>query len=89
MKKVYLIQYKTADNQIFESKIKLFDERVSYFTDNWMVSSEMSAKEIYEKITEGNENKSIIVIEISTENFYGRMDPKIWNFLKAHKKRKT
>lgn len=89
MKKVYLIQYKTADNQIFESKIKLFDERVSYFTDNWMVSSELSAKEIYEKITEGNENKSIIVIEISTENFYGRMDPKIWNFLKAHKKRKT
>jgi hypothetical protein len=54
-----------------------------------MVSSELSAKEIYEKITEGNENKSIIVIEISTENFYGRMDPKIWNFLKAHKKRKT
>lgn len=89
MKKVYLIQYKTADNQIFESKIKLFDERVSYFTDNWIVSSELSAKEIYEKITEGNENKSIIVIEISTENFYGRMDPKIWNFLKAHKKRKT
>ena len=89
MKKVYLIQYKTADNQIFESKIKLFDERVSYFADNWMVSSELSAKEIYEKITEGNENKSIIVIEISTENFYGRMDPKIWNFLKAHKRRKT
>ena len=28
-------------------------------------------------------NKSIIVIEISTENFYGRMDPKIWNFLKV------
>ena len=89
MKKVYLIQYRSFDNHIFENKVKLLGEWVKYFSDNWIVSSELSAKEIYEKITEGNENKSIIVIEISTENFYGRMDPKIWNFLKAHKKRKT
>ena len=87
MKKVYLIQYHSVDNQLFENKVKSLGEWVKYFSDNWIVSSELSAKEIYDKITEGFENKSIIIIEISTENYYGRMDPKIWNFLKMNKKK--
>jgi hypothetical protein len=50
-----------------------------------MIVSELSAKEIYEKLTEGNENKSILIIEIDTKNYYGRMNTKIWEFLKKHK----
>jgi hypothetical protein len=88
MKKVYLIQYHSVDNQLFENKVKSLGEWVKYFSDNWIVSSELSAQEIYDKITEGFENKSIIIIEMSTENYYGRMDPKIWNFLKMNKKKK-
>ncbi|MEO0037692.1 MAG: hypothetical protein RIQ59_903 [Bacteroidota bacterium] len=88
MKKVYLIQYHSVDNQLFETKVKSLGEWVKYFSDNWIVSSELSAQEIYDKITEGFENKSIIIIEMSTENYYGRMDPKIWNFLKMNKKKK-
>lgn len=88
MKKVYLIQYNSVDNQLFENKVKSLGEWVKYFSDNWIVSSELSAQEIYDKITEGFENKSIIIIEMSTENYYGRMDPKIWNFLKMNKKKK-
>jgi hypothetical protein len=88
MKKVYLIQYHNVDNQLFENKVKSLGEWVKYFSDNWIVSSELSAQEIYDKITEGFENKSIIIIEMSTENYYGRMDPKIWNFLKMNKKKR-
>lgn len=87
MKKVYLIQYNMSDNSIFESRVKSLGDWVKYFSDNWIVTSEMSAKEIYEKITEGYENKSIFVIELPTTNYYGRMNTKVWDFLKANKKK--
>lgn len=88
MKKVYLIQYNMSDNQIFENKVKSLGDWVKYFSDNWIVSSELSAQKIYEKLTDGNDNKSIIIIELSTENYYGRMNPKVWDFLKSNKIKK-
>jgi hypothetical protein len=85
MKKVYIVQYNTIDNSLFEHRLKSLGDWVKYFSDNWMIVSELSAKEIYEKLTEGNENKSILIIEIDTKNYYGRMNTKIWEFLKKHK----
>jgi hypothetical protein len=87
MKKVYLIQYNISDNLIFESRVKSLGDWVKYFSDNWLVASELSALEISEKLTEGYENKSILVIELSTSNYYGRMNTKVWEFLKTHKKK--
>ena len=87
MKKVYLIQYNMSDNLIFESRVKSLGDWVKYFSDNWLVASELSAVEISEKLTEGYENKSILVIELSTTNYYGRMNTKVWEFLKTHKKK--
>ena len=37
MKKVYLIQYRSFDNHIFENKVKLLGEWVKYFSDNWLI----------------------------------------------------
>lgn len=87
MKKVYLIQYSISDNSIFESRVKSLGDWVKYFSDNWIVSSELSSKQIYEKITEGYENTSILVIELHTSNYYGRMNTKVWDFFKASKKK--
>lgn len=87
MKKVYLIQYNISDNSIFENRVKSLGKWVKYFSDNWLIISELQSKEIYEKITEGYENKSILVIELSTSNYYGRMNTKVWEFLKAHKQK--
>ena len=85
MKKVYLVQYNTTDSSILETRLKSFGDWVKYFSDNWIIASESSAKEIYDKLTEGNENKSILIIELDTKNYYGRMNTKIWDFLKKHK----
>jgi hypothetical protein len=87
MKKVYLIQYNISDNSIFENRVKSLGDWVKYFSDNWIVSSELTSKEIYEKITEGYENKSILIIELPTTNYYGRMNTKVWDFLKSNKKK--
>ncbi len=87
MKKVYLIQYNISDNSIFENRVKSLGDWVKYFSDNWIVTSELTAKEIYEKITEGYESKSILVMELPTSNYYGRMNTKVWDFLKSNRKK--
>lgn len=76
----------SSDNLIFEPRLKQLGDWVKYFDDNYFVSSEKNAKEIYNYLTEGYENKSIIIIEVSTNNYYGRMNTKVWEILKKHKK---
>lgn len=83
--KIYLIQYMSSDNLIFEPKLKQLGDWVKYFDDNFFVASEMTAQKIYEYLTEGHDNKSILIIEVSTNNYYGRMNTKVWEILKKHK----
>ncbi|SNR72430.1 DUF3884 family protein [Flavobacterium sp. ov086] len=87
MKKLYIIKYDVSDSQIFDNRVKGLGDWVKYFSDNWIVSSELSAKEIYEKITEEYENKSIFIVELNPTNYYGRMNTKVWEFLKANKQK--
>lgn len=83
--KVYLIQFTVADKIIFEPRIKKLGEWVKYFDDNYLVSSDLNANEIHKQLTEGYENKSILVIQVSASNYYGRMNTKVWEILKKNK----
>ncbi len=83
--KVYLVQFATADKMIFEPRIKKLGDWVKYFDDNYFVSSDLNADDIYNQITDGFENKSVLVIQVSTLNYYGRMNPKVWEILKKNK----
>lgn len=85
--KTYLIQYRDEDRSIFENRVKSIGDWVKYFSDNWIVASNLSPKEIYDKITDGYENKSILIIEISNTSYYGRMNTNVWDFLKASRKK--
>jgi hypothetical protein len=83
--KVYLVQFNTTDKIIFEPRIKKLGEWVKYYDDNYLVTSDLNANEIYRNITDGYENKSILVIQVSTLNYYGRMNTKVWDILKKNK----
>ncbi len=83
--KIYLIQYTSSDKLIFEPRIKQLGDWVKYFDDNYFVTSNLSANEIYKYLTDGFENKSIIIIQVNTSNYYGRMNTKVWDILKKHK----
>ena len=85
MTKIYLIQY-NDENSTFENKIKSIGSWIKYFDDNWIVETNLSAKELYEKISIGNENKSIFIIELDKNNYWGRMNTKLWDYLKSKKK---
>lgn len=87
MKKIYLIQFKSSDSLAFESKVKSIGSWVKYFDDNWIVETTLSSKEIYDKISVGNEDKSIFIIQIDSSNYWGRMNSKLWDYLKPRRRK--
>ncbi|WP_298153894.1 hypothetical protein [Flavobacterium sp.] len=87
MKKIYLIQH-NVQNEIVNNRIKALGAWTKYFSDNWLVESDLSAKEIYNKISEGFEQQSIFIVEVDLNNYWGRMNTKVWDFIRNHKGRK-
>jgi hypothetical protein len=86
MKKIYLIQSSIKDNEAFTSKIKSLGPWLKYLSDNWIVESTLSSTEIYERISIGDDNESIFIIELNTSNYWGRMNTVVWDYLKKRKK---
>lgn len=87
MKKVYLIQFNSSDSLAFENKVKSLGSWIKYFGDNWIVETTLSAKEIYDKLTVGSDDKSIFIIQLDTSNYWGRMNSKLWDYLKPRQKK--
>lgn len=85
MKKIYLIQTKISDNQAFETRVKSLGTWIKYFDNNWMIESTLSAKEIYEKLSIGFENDNMFIIELNKANYWGRMNSKVWDYIKDRK----
>jgi hypothetical protein len=85
MKKIYLIQAKISDNQPFDTRVKSIGTWIKYFDNNWMIESTLSAKDIYSKLSIGFENENIFIIELNKTNYWGRMNSKVWDYLKNRK----
>lgn len=86
MKKIYLIQYKKNTDPSLESRIKTISNSwIKYFDENFMIESALTPKEIYEHLSLGVEKQSVLIIEISKSNYYGRMNTSLWDWLKLKK----
>lgn len=85
MKKLYLIQSKIYDTD-FDTRIKAIGSWVKYFDNNWIVETTLTSHEIYNKISFGFENESMLIVELSKTNYWGRMNTKVWDYLKEKKK---
>jgi len=85
MKKTYLIQTAIKNDEAFNDRIKSLGIWLKYFSDNWIIESSLSAQEIYEKISEGYEKESVFIIELNIKNYWGRMNTKVWDYLKERK----
>jgi hypothetical protein len=86
MKKTYLIQTSIKENEAFNERIKSLGTWLKYFSDNWIIESTLSATEIYNKLSIGHDKDSIFVIELNVNNYWGRMNTKVWDYLKERKK---
>jgi|JI9StandDraft_2_1071091.scaffolds.fasta_scaffold131317_2 hypothetical protein len=87
MKKIYLIQHNLSNNSIIELRIKSLGSWVKYFSENWIVETELSSKEIYQKLSVGFEQDSFMIIQLDNNNYYGRMNTTLWDYLKPRRKK--
>lgn len=87
MEKTYLIQYKKTIDTQTENRIKsVFGTWLNYFGQNFIVSTTLTPKQIYEAVNVG-EKDSIFIIEVDASNYYGRMNTKVWDWLKTLNKK--
>ncbi|MEZ4809617.1 MAG: hypothetical protein R2819_04595 [Allomuricauda sp.] len=84
MKKTYLIQTSIKNNEVFNNRIKSLGPWMRYFSDNWLVQSSLSAQDIYNLLSIGNEKESIFIIELNKSNYWGRMNTEVWDYLKKN-----
>lgn len=90
MSKLYLIQYQKGTDNIIENRIKsLSPNWIKYFEDNFLIESDLGPEEIYNTIVTGTNEISILIIEISNNNYYGRMKTNLWEWLKERKRRNS
>ena len=85
MNRIYLIQYNMSEDSVIINRIKNLGNWVQYFGKSWLVKSNLSAKEIYEKLTVDYEKESFFIIELTTSNYWGRMNTKLWDWIKENK----
>ena len=83
MKKQYLIQYKITTDDIVANRIKAITSSwIKYFDNSWLIESTLTPKEIYERISLSSDEFSVIIIEVNKTSYYGRMNTKVWDWLK-------
>lgn len=83
MKKKYLIQFAPGENIVIDEKLKSLGKWIKYFENNFIIETIYNSKQIYEYLNINNPSKYVFIIEISVQNYYGRMNPKIWEFIKS------
>lgn len=72
----------SVDSDILRDRIKNIGPNYSFWDNHWIVKSNLTAKEIYEKISVDEfESTRISIFEI-TSNYYGRMISSIWEWLR-------
>ena len=85
--KIYLILVKDSEPSVsIKEKIKALGESYIFWNNHWLLTAPLTAKEIYEWLQEGNDSKvSMLISEFIPENYYGRMPPTIWSWIKEQK----
>jgi len=81
MNRIYLIQYDSNDDSVLKDRIKSLGTWMNYFPKSWIVESELSAKEIYNSISEGYEKDRVLIMELKNSNYWGVMPKNAWEWI--------
>lgn len=85
MNRIYLIQYDVADDSVIVNRIKSLGNWIQYFEKNWIVKTNLAPKAIYEKLSLDYEKDRFFIIELSSTNYWGRMDTTVWDWFSQNK----
>ena len=85
MKKIILVIYDPSiDSDVLRDRIKSLGPSYTFFGNHWIIETNLSTKEVYEKISiDEFEYSSMIVISMEKSNgYWGRMNTSLWDWLK-------
>lgn len=73
------------NSDVFEDRIKALGDTFHIFSNMVFVETESNSKEVYEKLSSGiYENSLMLILYVHNElfGFWGRMNTKLWDWLK-------
>ena len=87
MRKILVIYDPSIANiEVLHDRIKSLGRSYVFWTNHWLVETNLTAKDVYNKISANEfEKKSFFVAEISDkvgDGYWGVMDGSLWDWLK-------
>ncbi len=76
------------DSEILKDRIRSLGRNYNFFSNSWLVETELSAKGVYDKLIVGEfEQSSILIVQIETgiHEYWGRMNPSLWEWIEEKK----
>ena len=87
MNTILIIYDNSIESDILRNRIKSMGDSFVFWDNHWLLRTEMSVKETYDKIvTDGYEKKSIFLVKIDTQigDYWGFMNKALWDWIKKN-----
>ena len=81
MNKILITYDPSFSNEILNDRIRNVGRSFNFYRNQWVVETEMTSKQVYERLSAGEfESLTMLVVEISDTNYYGRMNTALWDW---------
>ncbi|MFN3075186.1 hypothetical protein ACK1JC_16550 [Acinetobacter sp. TY2] len=85
MYNLYYVQIKKEFEEISQERMANIGDFINIFDTTYLIVTEMSAKDIYNKISMNGES-SIFIIQCNINEYYGWANKRVWAWLDEKKK---
>ena len=82
MSRIYIIQYDVKEDSVIKDRIKTLGTWMNYFPKSWVIESDLTAKQIYDKISVDYEKDRFFIMELNKNNYWGVMPKEAWDWIK-------
>ena len=88
MKRFIQITYKIPGSDFAtKEKIKALGDWMNYFEGSWLVLTDYTAKEAFERITTHLPDERFLVTEVNVKSYWGIMPKEAWDWLQRNSAR--
>lgn len=83
MPKVYHVQVQSTIKKPAEERLSVLGNYINLYNSNYLLLTDSSAQSIYEHLSAGLENPTILIFEcnIKANAYYGRANKAIWDWI--------
>ena len=85
MSNLYYVQDKEQFQEISKDRMENIGDYINIFDTTYLLYTNKKSKEIYESISIDNES-SVFIIQCNINDFYGRANKRVWQWLNEKKR---